>query len=1042
MANYGRETIQLVEIDQPRCTRVYGDGVGSSPSSGCQAVLGTTGERKCYNTRATCQDQENFSDGTLTLRFSRAQEGVLQYGPLIPSLLQVATTPMSINLSGMDRSESALGRREVATLNFQDHRHSDLLVDKYRLERHTGDATILHSGFAAGGSPAADNASSLELDSDAADGEFDGMLLRLVTGPGSVQERTISSYAGGVATVETPWATNALTRSSEIDHADWTKQNGITITANYALAPDGAFKADRVQATDGSLQRYFQTISGFSGKTVCFALKMRSLTGVDQQITMHIRETGFGTTYVTQNKTVTPEWDTHFVTVAIPGGSVAVMALMYEAGGSGDWDIAVCDHQFHEGTEPREFIETGASPITLPDSSTAYEVVADQYDPYARGTFWGKWLARNPFYSGYPVRVYDGYLGDAVGDMRVRHYVVDSITGPVEGAVKIVAKDRFSLIDRRKALAPRASRGELAAAITESSPTATITPADIVEEDYPFGGSPAEMIVAIGDELMRCSRSGATITFIERGAFGTEAAEHGDDEPVQWVLQYSADRVHEVIYDLLVTYGGLDPALIDLTEWAERAANISDLFTTKVAKPTPVDQLIGELMVQAGCTVWPDVSTNEIRFAALRAGSISPVVTDQKYIVDGTFSSKRDAGKRVSQVHVYYGQVNPLEDLKETRNYRSRLITPLDHFYETEAIETVFSRWIPTSGRQSAARCSDRILAMQGTEPLEAAFSVHASRDGDFEFARYFYLQTADVQDETGAEDQVTMACISLERGENQYGIAAVQIAFADEVGSDGLRVIPIENNLYNVNLRDLHDSLFAAPEVSSPSLAVSFQVLTGVTVGSTSTSLAAMRTGTWPEGVNVFIENAGRIQGKGGAGGTGGGFSNASAGQAGGTALLVEHPTTIDNTDGEIWGGGGGGGGGGQVVVDILGIQFTFSGGGAGGGAGTDPGAGAASGISHASGSSGSNGSATAGGSGGAGASNDPPTFSGGAGGTGGGPGLAGSTGASASGGNVANHAGAAGGPAGKYIEGISLVTWVPGGSPTATGDVRGGVS
>jgi hypothetical protein len=131
--DYGRETMVLFEIDVPQCTLTY----GTAP---CTAVLGTTGTRKCFNTRVSCQDPDQYTPGVLTLRFARDQEDILQHAPCIPSLIDLETTPAAINLAAMNRDVSAMGSREVVTLKFKDHLHSDLLVDKYRLERITGEA--------------------------------------------------------------------------------------------------------------------------------------------------------------------------------------------------------------------------------------------------------------------------------------------------------------------------------------------------------------------------------------------------------------------------------------------------------------------------------------------------------------------------------------------------------------------------------------------------------------------------------------------------------------------------------------------------------------------------------------------------------------------------------------------------------------------------------------------------------------------------------------------------------------------------------------
>ena len=93
-----------------------------------------------------------------------------------------------------------------------------------------------------------------------------------------------------------------------------------------------------------------------------------------------------------------------------------------------------------------------------------------------------------------------------------------------------------------------------------------------------------------------------------------------------------------------------------------------------------------------------------------------------------------------------------------------------------------------------------------------------------------------------------------------------------------------------------------------------------GVKVYSNSTSQPALDTGTLPSGSTVKIVNNGYIVGKGGDGGRGGGVWSggccwnqsvdpARVGNAGGNALELRLPVTIDNTNGNIWGGGGGGG-------------------------------------------------------------------------------------------------------------------------------------
>ena len=213
-----------------------------------------------------------------------------------------------------------------------------------------------------------------------------------------------------------------------------------------------------------------------------------------------------------------------------------------------------------------------------------------------------------------------------------------------------------------------------------------------------------------------------------------------------------------------------------------------------------------------------------------------------------------------------------------------------------------------------------------------------------------------------------------------------------------------------------------------------------GNTIGSTSTaSPALVITGSFPSGVTLI--NNGAVRGMGGNGGNGYGPTSgatysenpASAGGAGGTALSVTVPTTVQNNGTLAGGGGGGGGGGGSRTSYPSGKGFAYelhAGAGGGGGAGVNGGTGGLGRQSYnlnpPPAGNGGTGTATSGGAGGV-ATQGQYT----AGGAGGGPGSAGAAGPN---GNYAN--GAGGGTAGSYIVGNGLVTW------TANGTRQGNVS
>lgn len=125
----GREPLQIVEIRQDLCALTY----GVAP---CQAALGVTGEAKCYNTLRTCQDRANYDlQDPLVLRFTKPQQTLPKWLNAIPSVQSVSTAPTELNIGGGSRDRGPLGNRAVAKVTFQDHAHSDNLVDPYLAER-------------------------------------------------------------------------------------------------------------------------------------------------------------------------------------------------------------------------------------------------------------------------------------------------------------------------------------------------------------------------------------------------------------------------------------------------------------------------------------------------------------------------------------------------------------------------------------------------------------------------------------------------------------------------------------------------------------------------------------------------------------------------------------------------------------------------------------------------------------------------------------------------------------------------------------------
>jgi len=117
------------------------------------------------------------------------------------------------------------------------------------------------------------------------------------------------------------------------------------------------------------------------------------------------------------------------------------------------------------------------------------------------------------------------------------------------------------------------------------------------------------------------------------------------------------------------------------------------------------------------------------------------------------------------------------------------------------------------------------------------------------------------------------------------------------------VRIINIDEDVYNINLRLLHDTIFS-PATSGDTVRL---VISGsATIGSLSVNDPALDIGLWPDGVTLEIDGTGYIQGKGGDGRN---YPGSVSGSEGGCALYTRESVDIIG-DPKIYGGGGAGGG------------------------------------------------------------------------------------------------------------------------------------
>lgn len=321
------------------------------------------------------------------------------------------------------------------------------------------------------------------------------------------------------------------------------------------------------------------------------------------------------------------------------------------------------------------------------------------YDPMTRGSFWTKWLARNPFHVGYILRIYDGYFGDELSDMIRREYFIEKIDHS-RHAVRITAKDILRKVTDNKPKAPELSSGVLA--LDLAADAATVQIAGVVLADYPATGW-----VKIGSEIIQYTGRAAIgsnieLTGLTRGALNTVASSQRQFDRVQRVLAYINVPFSDIIYDLLVTWAKIPAGYITKADWDAEFLEWRELyrFTGYVIDPTDVEQLLGELCQQGMANLWWDERIQKILFRAQRPNFAPRTLTQEGDILADSFVAREHPDQRASQVYVYYGLRNPTLSLTERASFayaEASLDVDKERQYGEPKIKEIFCRWVPTS---------------------------------------------------------------------------------------------------------------------------------------------------------------------------------------------------------------------------------------------------------------------------------------------------------------------------------------------------------
>lgn len=929
-----------------------------------RASASFTGTKKCFNTLVTCQDRDNFTNSPVTLLFYVPTDAIKDLPPHlegIPSVKSIQFDPAVISL-GKD-----LGQRATLTVTFEDHRHSDAGAgfDKYYAERGYDSYSqgTFWGKFRARqpfvrGRPLRWTITNTDLDVQ----ETRHFIIDSVTGPDNngvfkIIAKDLLKLADGDRAL-------APTLSDGFLVADITN-----VATTMTLSPTGvaATYPNSGYANIGGSEIVSYTHSGSDSLTKL----LLHCDGADASTTFtDSSPAAHGSATVNGNAQVDTAQSQFGGASALFDGTGDYLTFP----DSPDWDFGAGDFTV-DWRERRDSSSFGRCSIARD--------VGSLFPPFMLGFSDTSNLQVYITSNGTSWDIANGVSMGAI-DLNVFHHFAVARRGEVfyvfrDGVLQSTFFSDKAILDSSNPLSIGTSQGTnyYSGHLDEIRVTK-----GAARWTSPF--PPPSIAYASETDVMT----------IVRGQLGTTASAHNNQDRVQHCLRYSGTGPEDIIFDLLHNFTNVEVEFLPLVDWAQEiSAYLNRVYTATIAQPTAVNVLISELIEQAGLSMWWDDRNQEVGMLVLRGLIYTNDLFSDENMIAETLQVTEQPDKRLSQVHTYFGQINPITSLTDKANYRSvSKISDLqkEEDYGSAAIKEIFSRWIPNLGRSVADRLGQILLSRFKDPPRKIAFSLLRGSTTEVILANGYQVSSWPLQQDTGESAIVNVQVTRMRPNPDLIELETEEVLFPVTAAEDlTVRNIIVDANSFNINLREAHDLIYPAPTAG---ITVILTINSGVNLGSTNDTLFSLTIGTWPAGVDIIVNIVGRVQGKGGGGA---GYPSGLEGQAGGPAIFTRQAIKLA-CSGQIYGGGGGGG----LASYNDGSNGYYWGG--GGGAGFNVGKGGPSGLAAGT-TPGADGTTEAGGAG----------F--GYGGAGGGPGAPGGTGLVG---------GTAGGPAGAAIDGVSFCT------------------
>lgn len=548
-------------------------------------------------------------------------------------------------------------------------------------------------------------------------------------------------------------------------------------------------------------------------------------------------------------------------------------------------------------------------------------------------------------------KIYRGYLVDGkfdVANFETETYIVESYQNPTKsGSVSLNLVDVLALSNIKNKKLPEQTNGVVAFNLNSSSTTLTFTPS-VADEYGPIGATGR---IVINEEYMDYTVATATTMTVVRGVNGTANQEHNAGDTIQKAIANDNYNIVDWITDI-ISESDIPSSYIDPAWQTLKSNELSEYnLTYTMAKPQTIEKWLNELIVVGGLSMWTDVKTEKIKISAQpEFDSSIYTFTEHDYKAD-SFTIKRLDSKHINRQRILWGKSNPAktdELLYKSFESISSEILPTKLGYTSQG-QTIKTDWLNGLDNLAAA-IANRTVQRFDVPPFEASFVVDSSLVGLLKNNNALGIGEV-VEYEAPRHIEVDRYGNTVKRFAQITGLSQTSEKYWKLTLLSYKANIPTNVDYY-INNNDDDFILSTALAANVPDFANNVTreyvvvISQGVTIGSTNDGLNnyAFDTGTFPAGASLKLINAGEIIGAAPIGGRGG-FAYWEAGlpdpdsadgingDNGGSALIVQCDTVIDNLTGLIGGAGGGGKGG----VSVAGSSQLIAGGGGGNGAGTN---------------------------------------------------------------------------------------------------------